>query len=245
MAAQIIFNTQVFVNQFDLSTLTAQLDETIHTDTPDMNNVAGGGYVHLLPGLCSAQWSISGLYDTATNGSYAAFTGAQRGRQDVVGYNLLGTSAVEGSPVYFMRGQLKSFEAPQGGVGETARFSGSWEADTGMVAGVVGAPLASRSATFTGSGVQLGAVSTSVNGATERLWAALFVTAASGTNLAVTIQSDTVGFPSPASAATFTTVSAVGAQFLTVAGPITDDYFRVNATIGTGSFSYCVMMGVY
>lgn len=245
MAAQIISNTQVFVNQFDLSTLVATIDDTIHTDTPDANNVAGGGYVHLLPGLCSAQWSIAGLYDTATNGSFAAFNGAQRGRQDIVGFNLLGTAAVEGSPALFQRGILTDFAAPQGDVGGTARFAASWEGDTALVPGIVGAPLANRSSTFTGSGVQLGAVSTSANGATERLWAALFVTAAAGTNLAVTIQTDTVGFPSPVAGITFSTVSAVGAQFAFVNGPITDDYFRVNATIATGNFTYCVLIGEY
>jgi hypothetical protein len=81
-------------------------------------------------------------------------------------------------------------------------------------------------------------------GTTARLWAALHVTAGTFTNLVVTIESDTVGFPSPTTVLTFSTVSAVGWQFISVAGPITDDYFRAKVAISTGTATCAVVMGI-
>jgi hypothetical protein len=246
MAAQALTNVQVFVNQFDLSAMTGSIEQSTTTKLPDVDNLAGGGYNHVTPSTTAAAFGIKAWYDTATLGTYNAFTGAQRGRQDVVGFVPAGTAAVAGDVATFGRGQLASWSGPIGAIGDAAGLSAMWTGDTALVAGVVGAPLASRSATLTGTSLQLGAVAASANGATERLWAALFVTAASGTNLAVTIQTDNAtGFPSPASGITFSTVSAVGAQFASAVGPLTDDWFRVSATIGTGSFSFAVLMGVY
>lgn len=246
MSAQTLTDAGIYVNQFDLSPYAARINESVSVASPDMNNLAGGGYQHLLGGIASAALDIGGILDYATPGSFAAFSGAIRGRQDVVTIVPNTITAAAGSPAFMFRGILADYAAPQGSIGDTARYAGRWRGDTGLVAGVVGATLTSRSGPLTGTSLQLGAVATASNGVPERLWASLHITATTGTNLAVTIQSDNAtGFPSPATAATFATVSAVGAQFLTIPGPLTDDWFRVNATIGTGFFTFLVLIGVY
>ena len=246
MAAQTLTNTQVFVGTTDISSFTGTLDTGSSVVMRDAPNLAAGGFGIRVPGILSAQQTFTGNadYDTATAVS-RVFGVASRGAQVPVGVVHAGTAAVAGSAAILSRGMISSLKQITGATGDVAGFSMTITGDQPEVYGVVGAPLASRGA-LTGTSLQLGAVGTGPTGAPQRLWAALFVLAASGTNLAVTIQSDNAtGFPSAATAITFSTVSAASAQFLSNAGPITDDWFRVSATVGSGTFTYAVLQGVY
>jgi hypothetical protein len=87
--------------------------------------------------------------------------------------------------------------------------------------------------------------------ASQKMYAALHVRSVSGTNptLDVVVQSDTVGFPSATSRITFSQATATTNrhQFSSVAGAITDDYWRVSYTIGgtgTPTFSFAVTVGI-
>ena len=104
-----------------------------------------------------------------------------------------------------------------------------------------------RGSSAAGTAIQLGAVS-----ATQRLYAALHVANASGTaadqTLIVKIQSDdNSSFTSATDRITFTTASGLTEQITSVAGAITDDYWRAQWTIagaGTESFLFGVTFGV-
>lgn len=92
---------------------------------------------------------------------------------------------------------------------------------------------------------QLGALA-----AGEVLFAALHVMAVAGTapTLDVLVQSDdAVGFPSPTLRGTFATVVAPGSQFLTINGPVTDDWWRGAWTVGgtdDPSFDVVLVLGI-
>jgi hypothetical protein len=245
MAASTIVNCQVLYGEHNIASVTGSIDAGAECAMQDADNVAAGGYKTVIPGLTTSTASLSGQADFAAGSVHEALDGSIRGQQAALSLLLTGSDAVAGDAAIFTRGQLSAYSMAAGNVGDVAEFSIELEGDTAEVHGVVGAPLASRSSGLTGTAIQLGAVGTGPTGVTQRLWAALHVTAASGTNLAVTIESDdAVGFPSAATAATFSTVSATGWQFAVVDGPITDDWFRVSATIGSGSFTYAVLMGV-
>jgi len=95
---------------------------------------------------------------------------------------------------------------------------------------------AARTASSTGVIRQLGAVT-----AAQKLHASLHVISASGTTptLDVVVQSDNlVGFTSPIDRITFSQKTAIGSQYSTLAGAITDDWWRVSYTIGGGSPSF-------
>jgi hypothetical protein len=71
----------------------------------------------------------------------------------------------------------------------------------------------------------------------KRLWGGLHATALFGTSptLDVIIQSAATGdstFASPTTRLTFTQMTAIGAQLISAAGPITDTRFRLKATLG-------------
>ena len=95
------------------------------------------------------------------------------------------------------------------------------------------------SATGQSTGFQFGALS-----AGETLRAAMFVLTATAGTLDMTIESDdNSGFTSATTRMTFSQFSAVGTEQQTVAGAITDDWWRVNYTIATGPFVAVVLMG--
>jgi hypothetical protein len=134
--------------------------------------------------------------------------------------------------------------SPGASVGEVYAFSAEARGSERLVRGEILQNKTARTVTFTATGRQLGAVS-----ATQRLYAALHVFTVSGTTptLDVIIESDNaVGFPSPATQITLAQKTAKGSEFKSVAGAITDDWFRVKGTIAgtTPSFTLAVAVGV-
>lgn len=94
--------------------------------------------------------------------------------------------------------------------------------------------------------IQVGAVT-----ASQKVYAAIHVLSKSGTSptLDVTVKSDDAGgFSSPTTRITFAQKTAEGYEFLSAAGAITDDYWRVDWTIGgsaTPTFSFVVAVGIF
>lgn len=153
-----------------------------------------------------------------------------------------------GDRAFLARCAVAEFSPLGGAVGELRRFSVGGEG-TG-IAVARGSLLHNATRTATGNapaGVQLGALS-----ATQTLYAAMHVTTVSGTTptLAVKIQSDdNSGFTSPTDRITFSTANVTDnlAQFSSVAGAITDDWWRVVWTItgtNTPTFAFVVSAGI-
>lgn len=97
-------------------------------------------------------------------------------------------------------------------------------------------PKATRTITTTGTAQQLGAL---VSGVTKLVCVLhVFSVTGGGGSVTVTVESDTVGFPSPIVRGTFAavaTAASVGRQVLEITGTITDDYWRVVATFAPGT----------
>lgn len=238
MAAFALTNVQLLLGSMELGPFSGGFDTSVEAAMQEANNFAALGYSVKVPGLTSASATINGHADYATGAVSQTFNGTQKGAQFAFSVLPLGSASAAGDPAIFMRGILGKMAMLTGKVGDVADFQMDLTGDTAEVDGWVAMPLATRGA-LTGTAVQMGAVT-----ATRRLWAAVHVTAGTFTNLVVTIESDTVGFPSPTTVITAATVSATGWQFLSVAGPITDDYFRAKTTIGSGTATCCVVMGV-
>lgn len=157
------------------------------------------------------------------------------------------TNSADGSVAFLMSGTALSYTPITGNVGDLAmgRIS-SVPSSSPLVRGQLIHPgSASRTSSSTGTAYQTGAVV-----AGKRMYAALHVLSASGTSptLDVIVQSDNASnFPSATNRITFTQATAASAQFSSVAGAITDDYWRVSYTIGgsaTPTFAFAVTIGV-
>jgi len=210
----------------------------------DSTNLASNGCVTLIGGLKSCTVDMILMQDKADN-SVDETLWTNFGTADVA--RSIVTNSADGSVAYLMRGINLGY-SDGGTVGEIAmtRIAGG-SSTGGVVRGRLIHPgSASRTSSSTGTGRQLGAVV-----AGKSLYAALHVLAVSGTNptLAVKVQSDdNASFTSATDRITFTTADTANTyQWSSVAGAVTDDYWRITYTIGgtdTPTFSFAVTAGI-
>lgn len=114
-----------------------------------------------------------------------------------------------------------------GAHGTLAPFTvGSKAYSGGFYRGTVVLPEASVTATTTGTGRELGALS-----ATQKIVAALHVTAINGGSWVLTVESDAADdFATPTTRATFTAATTITTQVIETNGAITDTWWRVVLT---------------
>lgn len=195
-------------------------------------------------GLKSGTFDMSLMADFADDGLDETLFAAL-GTADVPQSFAIGSTV--GSVGYTMKSLSTSYVPVTGAPGELAMASLSGSSSGPIARGVM---LASDTSTVSSSGaaagVQIGALSS-----TQILYAGLHVVSAAGTTptLDVVIQSDNAdSFASPTSRITFsqTTPAANRTQASSVAGAVTDDWWRVSYTLGgtTPVFGFSVIVGI-
>lgn len=208
-------------------------------------NFAGQGWTQVIGGNKTGTVDLTLMQDRASGG-LDQLAWSYLGVADVP--KSIVTNSADGSKAYLMRGITLNYapvDGPAGGVAMT-RIAGR-NSTGGVVRGRLIHPgSAARTSSSTGTAYQLGAVV-----AGKSMYAALHVTAASGTtpSLTVKVQSDDNGsFTSATDRITFTaeTDATTHYQWGSVAGAVTDDYWRISYTIsGTNpSFSFAVTAGI-
>lgn len=241
MAAAPITAASVIVGSFDLSPFTGNISESPGSvSVKEYATFAGGGYVQRCAAIKSGNFGLSGYCDhTNSTGINSAMADAM-GTQYAVQISTPGTAA--GDRALVGRGICNHWMPMQTDPDNLAAFEFGLATDTAFTFGKVAAPLAA----VTTSGLTGTAVALTGPTATQSLYAALNITAASGTNLVVKVQSDdNSGFTSATDRITFSTASAVGWQWSSVAGNLsTETYWRVVATVASGSFTFAVSFGV-
>lgn len=217
----------------------------LQTDvTPlDTTALSTSGWTTMVGGLKSATVNLEFMQDVA-EGSVDDTLWDNFGTSNVV--RSIATASADGSVAYSMRGVALNYTPTQGTVGDLAMGSiTGYAASSPLVRGRLIHPSnVSRTSSAAGTGRQLGAVA-----AGKSLYAALHIISASGTSptLDVIVQSDdNSDFSSPTTRVTFSQASDIGAQWGSVAGAITDDYWRVSYTIGgtDPSFAFAVTAGI-
>lgn len=146
----------------------------------------------------------------------------------------------EGARAFFFRAIAGEY-SHGGGIGDVNPFSLNGQGSDGsrLVRGTI-MHNATRTTTANGTSRQLGAIA-----AGQKMYAALHVLAASGTLDIVIGSDDNSGFLSGVNRITFAQATAIGSQWLTLSGPITDDWWRVQWTIGaSSSFEFLVVLGI-
>lgn len=243
MASQVLTDAKLYVASFDLSGDMNALALTYSADMLDATTFGQSARINKA-GLKSIVAQHEGLWDSDGTDE-----------PDDVFFSRIGTANVpvtispqtgaDGEVAFLFRA-VHSEYAPGASVGDLFAFSVGMQGDDGapLVRGMVLHPATARTATGNGTARQLGAVS-----ATQDVYGALHVLAASGTNptLDVTVRSDDgSGFASPTTRLTFAQKTAIGSDWQTAAGAITDDWWRVTYTIGgtNPSFTFVVAVGI-
>ena len=207
---------------------------------------ASSGWVEFTAGLKAVEWTGEVMNDFAASqvDDLLGLSGSTFNASTPISVLPAGTS--DGSVAYTFRAIQFEYAPFDAEVGELAmaRISGRGKQGPVVRGEVLHPPATARTATGNGTGQQLGALSSS-----QSLYAALHISAASGTSptLDVVVESDDNGsFTTPTSRITFTQATTTGWQWSSVAGAITDDYWRITYTIGgtSPSFEFAVIAGI-
>ena len=239
--AKFVFNDgKVFSGGYDLSDHVTSVNLEIMSEELDATTINSGGFRERLGGLKDSTLQLDGFYEAGAN-KPDALLGASVGNELIV---TTVPDAGVGNTAYFMKSRLFSYQM-FGAVGEIAPFSiTKSQSDDEVVQGKIEIDGA-LTATGNSTGLQLGAV-----GSTEKIYVAIHCTAVSGTStptVTFKLQSDdNASFTSPTDVITFSDITAIGADYQSATGAITDDYFRLNYTIsGTSpSFSIHATIGI-
>ena len=216
--------------------LTGQIRETslvVSAETPDTTSLEDTSR-NRVGGLKDVVLSAAGYFDSPPDSTLFSEIGVA---------NTLITACPTttlGDPAFFFRALVGEYSPIQGTVGEVKGFTLNAGADLGdLVRGYL-MEFGTETVTGNGTGRDLGTVS-----AAQYLYACAHVTAVSG-NWDIIVQSDSTGsFLSPADQITFSGITAVGDQFDSVAGAITDDNFRIRFVENSaGSITVAVAIGI-
>ena len=142
----------------------------------------------------------------------------------------------DGSRAWFLNGLHTKYQPLAGKVGDAAKFDLGVATSDRLIGGWLQA-YGSKTSTGNSTGQQLGTLS-----ASQSMYASLHVITATGTTLDVIVESDdNSGFTTPTTRITFTQVTTTPVAYLSsVAGAVTDDYWRMKWTISGGGPYYII-----
>jgi len=257
MSAFVLKNQELYAGHVRLHPLLNSVECTVEREAQDATTF-GAATTHSMPGLKSNTLSGDGLWDTVLDGDFFALLGGTKAvaTGDDIPVTLLPYDGVDGDKAYFMNALHTSYSA-SGKVGDIFAFK--FKAEQGSSGDLVGGQIMKDFAataitgTAAGTAFQTGAVS-----ATQTMWAVMHIFAVSGTSptLAMVVQSDdAVGMASPTARITFTTVTGTTgpngngpvSQLTSLAGPVTDDWWRASWTVGgsnSPTFYGVVVIGI-
>lgn len=244
MSKMCLTNVRAFAGACDLTAVTNRVEIDPKIAAEDVTNYASAGWVELLGGLAESDIVAAGFWESGADASFVD-PSSFAGLGVVAPWSIAPAGAADGALAYLTNALEAKYEPIKGKVGDAAGFEASAKGCTKVARGLVAHPPGTaRTATGTGTALQIGALS-----ASQSLYVNLHVLSVSGTatpTITVRIESDNaVGFPSPATVGTFTAATAIGGQHMRVAGAVTDDWYRAAFTISgtTPSFLFLVTFG--
>jgi len=239
--AKFVFNDgKVFLGGYDLSSHTTAMNLEITAEELDATTINSGGFKTKLGGTKDSSFSLDGFYEAGAN-KPDALLGTSMGNEIIV---TAVPDAGIGNTAYFMKSSLFSYSM-FGTVGEITPFTISKSISSDIVVRGTIALDTDLTATGNSAAYQLGAVASG-----ESCYAAVHCYSVSGTStptVTFKLQSDdNSSFTSPTDRATFTAITAIGSEIKSVAGAVTDQYWRLNYTIsGTNpSFGIHATIGI-
>ena len=189
-----------------------------------------------LPGVIDANVSMQGFWDAVgaaddLDGDLFAEIAAASGL-----LSLSPDGGQAGETGFILQTQAAAY-TPGAAHGEVFAFGLTINGDGPIVRGTV-MQNGARTTTANGTAYQVGAAL-----ATQTIYSAIHVTAASGTTptLDVTVESDDAeGFPSAVTRLTHPQLTVRGSNIQTLVGPVTDDWWRQVFTIGGTTPSFTI-----
>ena len=244
MSKTVLTNVRAFAAGVDLTGNSNKIELSSEVAAKETTNYGSEAWKEFVGGLASAEISGEGQWEAgdATKVDDAAW--AQLGGVGPWSISANNSAAV-GSLAYFTSAMRADYKL-LGELGEVAPWTSTAKSSWPLVRGQFAHPPGTaRTATGTGTGLNLGAVA-----ANKRLYASLHVLSVAGTTPSITARvesDDNSGFTTPTTRLTFNAATAVGGQILRTDGTaITDTWWRVAWTISgtTPSFLFAAALGI-
>ncbi len=238
MAKDVITDATVLWGAHDISGLTNQLS-AIKAEAEELESTVftSNGWKELSSGIKGGSFSLEGLYASPlAAGPHAdIFTGG-----DIV-VTATKTNPVVAADIAFNMNVLRAKLGDDMPVGMLHKWTIDMTAEGVIVRGIVLDTQQPLSSTADGTGQQHGAISSTQTG-----YGAIHVTAVDTlTSLDTIIQSDdNSDFTSATNRITFTQVTGVTSERKTVAGAVTDDWWRISSALVGTSATFVVFFGI-
>lgn len=244
LTPQVLTDVRIYIAGADLTGFGNKVELSATADDLDVTTFASSGWHDRIGGLHESMTAIEGFWQASDNTMpddnwWAAISSA------TVPQTVVPTSGAVSSLAYLTRNLETSYKIV-GDDGKVLSWSAENKGNWPMVRGTIMHPQGTaRTATGSGTGIQLGAVL-----ASQRLYANLHVFSVAGTSsptLTVKVQSSPDNtFASPTDQIAFTGATAINGQASSVLGAVTDQWWRVVWSItGTNpSFLFAASAGI-
>jgi hypothetical protein len=243
----VLLNARIFAGAVDLTSNSNKVELSEEREDKETTSFGSAGWKEVLAGLASTTLNASGQWEandaTKVDDDQFANFGTLGGWSVIPAAS--SATVVAGDLAWLVKAlRCKYVIGDQ--VGNVAPWSGENKGTSPLVRGsVLHPPGTARTTTGSGTAIQIGAVT-----AGKSLYAALHVYSISGSatpTITVKVQSDdNSGMTTPTDRITFTAATAVGGQYSSVAGAVTDDWWRITWTISgtTPSFLLVATAGI-
>lgn len=247
MTKMVLLDARLYLGGADLSGDGNKIELEDEAEAKTTTNWRSAGARELLAGLGDSSLNAEGYFEAGSAGLPDDSFWANR-RETVpmsVAPEGAGDTAA-GSLMYLTKMLTLNRQVFAGSVGDVASWTAEAKGNWPLARGVAAHPsVVPRTATGTGTALNLGAVTTGRN-----IYANLHVLSIAGTatpSITVNVQSDdAIGFPSATTRGSFAARTTIGGESIRVPGPITDTWWRASWTIsGTSpSFLFLVSLGI-
>jgi len=238
MTAFSLTDATIYVDGVDLTGVSNQVTLNAEGEDLDVTTFASGGWRTRIGGLKTANLDLAGFHDanTVDADTFNALGGTPRP-------HTVGPTRTEGETAYLARlGEFSYEQFGEVGAATPFSFSSMNTNGEGLIRGVWTKVKGSVSATgATGTAVQLvGGVASG-----QYLYGTFHVFSAGTTITAVLESDDANTFASATTRITFGPITVAGGTWgVRVAGPLTDDWYRLRVTAVTGTFSIASAVGI-
>lgn len=240
MALFVLKNSKIYVGGYDISGDLNKANISYKAEDKDITTF-GSLAKRRKCGLTETDLKVSGFYQVdAENFKIDDILMSKFNAVDEVVTVFPQTGAV-GEVGYSTKVMMAEY-APDGQVGDVFAFDMSAKSND-ILTKITCMESGNKSVTGAGTGKQLGAV-----GANQKLYAVLHVLSVSGTNPTLNVKiisDDNASFTSATDRITFNKMTEIGAQWaVPLNGLITDDYWKVDFTIGGTNPVFNVVVGL-
>lgn len=239
----VLTDARIYLESADLTGWGNKVETNVTAAEEDVTTFGSAGWKARAGGEMDTDVSLEGFFEQLDVSRPDDMFWANLGSNQTA-LTVMPASGASGVLTYLSRVQVMDYK-PGGAVGKVLPWSASLKGNWPFVRGLVLHPQGTaRTASGTGTGYQLGAVTSS-----QRIYCCLHVLSVAGTtpSITVSLQSSVDNtFASPTTRITFNADTAMDGQALSLLGPVTDQWWRASWVITgtTPSFLFALSAGV-